>query len=142
MASEPGSGDDRQRTRARLVRFWRAVNPLARPVAGIAPWWVLLETSGRRSGRLRRTPLARGPMVEGAMWLIAVHGRRSAWVRNVEETAAVRLRFAGRWHAGTATIHPYDDAFVSRFNRYARSGPRMVGIDPSLVRVDLAERTP
>jgi hypothetical protein len=78
-------------------------------------------------------------MERGVMWLIAVHGRHSAWVRNVEETPAIRLRFAGRWHEGTAAIHPYDVALVSRFNRYARSGPRTVGIDPSLVRVDLAE---
>ena len=78
MASEPGSGMDRRRKRARLVRFWRAVNPLARPLAGIAPWWVLLETTGRRSGKRRHTPLARGPMDGGAMWLIAVHGRHSA----------------------------------------------------------------
>jgi hypothetical protein len=81
-------------------------------------------------------------MVGNAMWLIAVHGRHSVWVRNVEDTPAVRLRFAGRWHEGTASIHPYDDAFVRRFNRYARSGPRTVGIDPSLVRVELAERRP
>jgi len=139
MASEPESGAGRRR--ARLVRFWRAVNPLARVLAGIAPWWVLVETTGRRSGRRRRTPLARGPILEGAMWLIAVHGRHSAWVKNVEEHAAVRVRFSGRWHEGTASIHPYDAAFASRFNRYARSGPRMVGIDPSLVRVDLADPT-
>jgi deazaflavin-dependent oxidoreductase (nitroreductase family) len=142
MTSEPGSGHKRDRKRARLVRFWRVVNPLARPLAGIAPWWVLLETTGRRSGQPRRTPLARGPMDEKTMWLIAVHGRRSAWVRNVAEHPAVRVRLAGRWHEGTASIHAYDDALVSRFNRYARSGPKTVGIDPSLVRVDLAERGP
>ena len=140
MASEPGSREKRKR--ARLVRFWRAVNPLARPLAGIAPWWVLLETTGRRSGRLRRTPLARGPMVGEAIWLIAVHGRHAAWVRNLERSPAVRLRFVGRWHEGTASIHPYDEAFASRFNRYARSGPRTVGIDPLLIRIDLAHRRP
>ena len=31
------------------------------PLAGLAPWWVVLETKGRRTGRQRRTPLANGP---------------------------------------------------------------------------------
>jgi len=34
-------------TRRRLARtFWRIINPITRGVAGLAPWWVLLETTG------------------------------------------------------------------------------------------------
>jgi len=138
VASEPGPRKDRRRKRALLVRFWRLVNPPARVLAGFLPWWVLLETTGRLTGKRRRTPLAKGLMSGGAMWLIAVHGDHSRWVRNVAVTPTVRFRFGGRWHEGTASIHPFDDDMVSRFNRYARSGPRVVGFDPSLVRVDLA----
>ncbi len=137
MPSEPGSDADRRRKRARLVRFWRVVNPTARPLAGVAPWWVLIETTGRRSGRPRRTPLARGPVDEGALWLIAVHGRRSEWVKNAEQTPAVRVRFGVRWHEGIASVHPYDTEIARRFNRYARSGPKTMGIEPLMVRIDL-----
>ena len=136
MPSEPGPAQGKRRPR--LVRFWRVVNPLARPLSGIAPWWVLLETTGRQSGRRRRTPLATGPVEDGALWLIAVHGRHASWVKNLEAAPAVRVRIARRWREGTASVHPYYAAFAVRFNRYARSGPRMVGIDPVLVRVDLA----
>ena len=137
MPSEPGSAQGKRR---RLVRFWRVVNPLARPLSGIAPWWVLLETTGRQSGQPRRTPLATGPVKDGALWLIAVHGRHALWVKNLETTPAVRVKVGGRWREGTASVHPYDPGFAATFNAYARSGPRMVGIDPVFVRVDLSQR--
>ncbi len=34
----------------------------AAPFAGWAPWWVLLETDGRRTGEPKTTPLVRGPV--------------------------------------------------------------------------------
>lgn len=135
MASEPGSRPDK--SRRRHVRFWRVANPLARPLSGFAPWWVLVETTGLRSGRPKRTPIATGPILDGALWLIAVHGRRSFWVKNLEEQPSVRVRMRGRWRSGTASVHPYDEEFARRFNRYARSGPRMVGIEPAFVRIVL-----
>jgi deazaflavin-dependent oxidoreductase (nitroreductase family) len=121
----------------RLLRaFWRVVNPPTRLLAGIAPWWVLLETTGNRTGRTRRTPLAAGPVVDGEMLLIAVHGR-CGWVRNIEAQPAVRLRHRGRTHESTATVQPFDPELARRFNVYARSGPRIAGIDPVIVRVSL-----
>jgi hypothetical protein len=43
--------------RAIARAFWRVVNPIAlRFGAGRAPWWVILETTGRRTGR--PTPLS------------------------------------------------------------------------------------
>ena len=132
---------DRRRARIRrrlLVLFWRLLNPLTRPLAGLAPWWVLLETTGRRTGRTRQTPLAAGPYDGDVMWLIAVHGRRSAWVLNLESEPRVRLRHRGRWRIGTAQVQDWDPAVVARFSGYARSGPRITGIDPLLVRVSLS----
>src|SRR4051812_36745865 len=124
--------------RTALRAFWRVVNPLARPLAGVVPWWVLLETVGNRSGAIRRTPLAAGPMDGRAMLVIAVHGRASGWVRNIEASPRVRLRHRGRWRAGTAHVEELRPELLRRFNVYARSGPRMVGIDPVLVRVDVS----
>ena len=123
--------------RAAAMFFWRLFNPLARRLAGIAPFWVVLETTGRRTGLLRQTPLARGPEEQGATWLIAVHGRHSSWVRNLEAERAVRVRIAGHWRSGTAAVLPWDPEIVGRFSAYARLGPATLGIDPALVRVDV-----
>jgi hypothetical protein len=38
------------------------MNPLPLRLAGIAPWWVILETTGRRTGLPRRVPPAGGPL--------------------------------------------------------------------------------
>ncbi len=126
-----------RRRRSRHQTFWKVVNPLNRPLAGLAPWWVLLETRGCRSGMPRTTPLARGPVDGNVVWLSSVHGRHATWVRNIEASPEVRIKFSGRWHIGRATVHDYDESVVRRFNAYARSGPRMLGIDPVLVRVEL-----
>lgn len=120
------------------ILFWRVVNPPTRPLAGILPWWILLETTGCRTGRMHRVPLATGPTDPTGMWLNAVHGRHAAWIQNVDLHPAVRMRVRGRWRDGTATIHPFDPQIAARFNRYARSGPAFMGIDPLLVRVDWA----
>jgi deazaflavin-dependent oxidoreductase (nitroreductase family) len=117
--------------------FWRIVNPPTRPLAGVAPWWVLLETTGRRTGKPRTTPLARGPLDGNVMWLASVHGRHAAWVRNLAARPEVRVKLSGRWYSARATVHEYDEATAQRFNTYARSGPRTLGIDSVLIRVEL-----
>jgi deazaflavin-dependent oxidoreductase (nitroreductase family) len=116
---------------------WRAFNPLARRLAGTAPWWVVLETTGLRSGLERHTPLARGPHEGGAIWLISVHGRRAHWVRNLEADPAVRVKLGRRWRPGRATVERFDTERVRRFSSYAQAGPRVLGIEPVLVRVQL-----
>jgi hypothetical protein len=74
--------------------------------------------------------------------LISVHGRHADWVRNLEATPEVRIKLSGRWHHADATVHDYDAAIVRRFSLYARSGPRTLGIDPALVRVELRRERP
>ena len=113
------------------------MNPPTRPLAGYAPWWVLLETRGRRSGQPRTTPLARGPFDGDALWLASVHGRRADWVRNLEAEPEVRVKLSGRWRRGLAEIRDFDEDTARRFNPYARSGPRTLGVEPVLVRVAL-----
>lgn len=130
--------EEPQRARRRRHRaFWRIINPPLRQLAGFAPWWALLETRGRRTGLPRVTPLARGPVEGDVVWLNSVHGRHALWVRNLEATPEVRIKLSGRWHHARATVHDYDDPAGGRFNFYARSGPRTLGIDPVLVRVEL-----
>lgn len=72
------------------------------PLPGIA----ILETTGRKSGLPRRTPV--GKAVEGdTLWVVAEHGRKAAWVRNIEADPRVRVRLGRRWR--TATAHPLPD---------------------------------
>ncbi|MEA2315244.1 MAG: hypothetical protein QOI03_1936 [Solirubrobacteraceae bacterium] len=139
MSSEsaPPLEESQRRRRLRHRIFWKIVNPPTRWLAGFAPWWVLLETKGRRTGIPRTTPLARGPVEGDAVWLSSVHGRHALWVRNLEASPDVRVKLSGRWRRAHASIHEYDEVTVRRFNRYARSGPRTLGIDPVLVRLEL-----
>ena len=123
--------------RSVMILVWRIINPPNRLFAGIAPWWVVIETTGRRSGKPRKTPLARGPFADDSTWLISVHGRHASWVKNLEAAPTVRLRIKRRWHIGLASVIPYDAEIIRRFNLYARLGPATVGIDPALVRIDL-----
>jgi deazaflavin-dependent oxidoreductase (nitroreductase family) len=123
--------------RSVTILAWRIINPPSRPLAGIAPSWVLIETVGRRTGKHRRTSLARGPFDGDTTWLISVHGRHASWVKNVEDSPMVRSRVKRRWRTGTASVVRYDPEIIGRFNRCARSGPVTVGIDPTLIRIDL-----
>jgi hypothetical protein len=70
------------------------------------------------------------------MWLIAGHGRHAAWVANIDATPNVRLKHKGRWRPAIASVESLDRGMLSRFNSYARSGLRVTGLDPMLVRVE------
>jgi hypothetical protein len=58
-------------------------NPVARRLAGYVPGTAVLETTGRRTGKRRRTPVG-GRMRDGSFWLVAEFGRRADYVRNLE----------------------------------------------------------
>ena len=70
-------------------------------------------------------------------WLISVHGSHASFARNIAADPRVRLKLRRRWRAGTAAVVPIDPAVLGRFSLYARTGPRTVGIDPKLVRIEL-----
>ena len=81
-------------------------NPLvlAAARAGLpTPSVVILETTGRRSGEPRRVPVTR--LVEGdTLWIVTEHGRKAAYVRNIEANPRVRVRIGRRWRSGRAEI--------------------------------------
>src|SRR5437764_15398360 len=115
-----------RRQRRRLSRHrigWRIVNLPTRRLAGYAPWWALLETTGRRTGTPRTTPLGRGAVDGDVVWLNSVHGRHADWVRILETTPDVLLMLSARWPQGHATVCEFDEVIVRRFNAYARAGP-------------------
>lgn len=94
------------------------INPLMRLflVIGVNPLGLMiLETRGRVSGRRRRTPVGNGRVGEQA-WVIAEHGNRSNYVRNILHDPRVRVRLRRglryRWIDGRATVLPSDDALA------------------------------
>jgi deazaflavin-dependent oxidoreductase (nitroreductase family) len=80
---------------------------------GIAPpGYALLETIGRKSGKPRRTPVGRG-LVGEQFWIVAEHGSKAGYVRNIIANPRVRVKLrAGlraRWRTGKACVLPDDD---------------------------------
>jgi hypothetical protein len=62
---------------------------------GVAlPAFALLETTGRRSGRPRQTPVGNG-LVGDTFWLVAAHGDQSDYVRNLRADPTVRVKVRG-----------------------------------------------
>lgn len=87
------------------------VNPIVRAAVALRlapPSYAILETTGRRSGRPRRTPVGNG-LNGNTFWLVAEHGRRAHYVRNIAAHPRVRVKIRGRWRCGTAQILPDDD---------------------------------
>lgn len=73
-------------------------------------------------------------------WLIAVHGRHAGFAHNIAAEPRVRVKFKGRWHDARAMLVPIDEAVISKFSRYARLGPKTLGLDSMLVKLLLEER--
>ncbi len=86
----------------------RASNRLIRVAvrAGLAPGaFALLETTGRRTGLARHTPVGNG--LDGdTFWLVAAHGTQADYVRNLQAEPRVRVKADGLWRAGTAVVVP------------------------------------
>jgi deazaflavin-dependent oxidoreductase (nitroreductase family) len=76
------------------------------------PGYALLETKGRKTGKPRRTPVGDG-RVGNQFLLVAEHGTKAGYVRNIERDQRVRLKLREglkyRWHAGTAHLLSDDD---------------------------------
>src|SRR5437764_14195654 len=99
-------GDGDAARRRRTVRLQRYVlNPPMKLLTwlGVSPRHVLIETTGRVSGKRRRTIV--GAHRDGAtLWIVAEQGRHAGYVRNLEATPSVRVRLRGRWRDATAMI--------------------------------------
>lgn len=76
------------------------------------PGYALLETIGRKTGKPRRTPVGDGRVGE-QFWLVAEHGMKAGYVRNIARNSSVRLQLCdgwmGRWRTGTAHLLADDD---------------------------------
>lgn len=99
---------DKRRLTTTLARY--GFNPFVRVAVrlGLAPGWAILETRGRKSGKLRRTPVGDG-LVGDTFWIVAEHGRRAGYVRNIAADPRVRVLVGRRWRSGEAHLMPDDD---------------------------------
>jgi len=113
---------------------------LAAARAGLpTPSVVILETTGRRSGMPRRTPVTR-LLEDDTLWIVTEHGRKAAYVRNIRANPRVRVRAGRRWRTGTARVLPDHDwrAIQRRFpNKLNSAVVRAMGTEHLTVRVDL-----
>jgi deazaflavin-dependent oxidoreductase (nitroreductase family) len=136
-----------------LVRLLqrRLINPPLRMLfaAGLLPpGYALLETTGRRSGMSRRTPVGDG-LIGDTFWIVAEHGRRAAYVRNLQADPRVRVQVRTGlrtvWREGTARVLDDDDprgrqralAATSVNRRLNAFVVRAMGTELVTVRVDL-----
>lgn len=137
----------------RLVRFLQKylANPVVRAslrLGAAPPGYALLETTGRKSGQPRRTPVGDG-RVGDTFWIVTEHGRRAAYVRNVEADPRVRVLVREglrmRWRTGTAHVLADDDPrerqrWLGRQRLGARLNAvavRAMGTELLTVRIDL-----
>ena len=128
--------------RASTFASAKLLNPLVNAAARAGlplPMVVILETTGRRSGKQRRVPV--GKALEGdTLWVVAEHGRRASYVRNIEADPRVQARVGRRWRTGTAHVLQDDDwrARQRRMpNRVNSAAVRAMGTEHVTVRVDL-----
>ena len=127
---------DKHRVSTLLAKY--VANPIVKVVAGYVPFWALLETTGRKSGEPRRTPVGNG-LIGDTFWIVAEHGPRAQYVKNIQTNPRVRLRVGRRWRTGTAHLLPDDDPRARQ--RTMRRGNaalvRAAGTDLMTVRIDL-----
>jgi deazaflavin-dependent oxidoreductase (nitroreductase family) len=120
----------------------KLVNPLVRAMARLGvplPMVVILETRGRRSGRPRRVPV--GKAIEGdTLWIVTEHGRKAAYVKNIQADPHVRVRIGTRWRSGVAQVL-YDDDWRARQrrmpNKVNSAAVRLMGTEHLTIRIDL-----
>jgi len=114
----------------------RVANPLMRR----NPFQTLLETTGRKSGEPKRTPLG-GSRVGNQFWFVSEFGEKSQYVKNIQADPHVRVRLRGRWHKGVAHLVPDDDPrerlkSLPQFNSF---GVRTFGTNLLTIRVDFED---
>ena len=116
---------------------------------GLVPsGYALLETAGRKTGRPRRTPVGNG-LVGREFWIVAEHGQKAGYVRNIVGNPRVRLKLRdglrARWYTGTAHAL-FDDDPAERQRWLANQLPssasnatavRFFGTQLLTVRIDL-----
>ncbi len=123
----------------------RVVNPFVRRLIerGLFPrMTALLETTGRRSGQPRRTPVGNG-LRGDEFWIVTEHGWHADYVKNIAANPRVRVKVGREWYSGTAEILEDDDPYARLrwLKRPANDSMLLaVGTELLVIRVDLDAR--
>jgi deazaflavin-dependent oxidoreductase (nitroreductase family) len=129
------------RRRVSTLLSTRLFNPLVKVATNTAlamPGIAILETTGRKSGQPRRTPVGRS--LDGdACWIVAEHGGNASYVRNIQADPSIRIKIGRQWRTGTAHVMPNDDprARLRAMPAVDAAVVRLMGTDLITVRVDL-----
>ena len=111
------------------------------------PGDALLETTGRRTGRPRVTPVCDG--LEGdTFWIVAQRGHDADYVRNIEANPRVRVKGSlsnTNWRTGTARVLDDDDPAermrllgpTNHWRRLCLETSAAVATNPLTIRIDL-----
>ena len=114
----------------------------------VPPGYALLETTGRKTGKPRRTPVGNG-LVGKQFWIVTEHGQKAGYVRNIVGNPRVRLKLRNGlracWSTGTAHLLPDDDPRERQrwltnqvpTSAYNAAAVRFFGTQLLTVRVDL-----
>lgn len=139
----------KRRITTALARY--VINPPVRLLVGwglLPLGFALLDTTGRRSGRPRRTPVGDG-LVGDTFWIVAEHGYHANYVRNLVADPHVRVKVRRGlrpvWREGVAVVVPDDDPHA-RQRQLSRRHPlralnaavvRVMGSELLSIRIDL-----
>ncbi len=120
----------------------RLFNPFVRLAAktGLVPSVALLETTGRKTGEKRTTPVGNGLTKDRkTFWIVAEFGHKAAYVRNLQANPRVRVRVGRQWYSGTATTLPDDDPRERQksMRKVNAAVVRAVGTDLLTIRIDI-----
>jgi deazaflavin-dependent oxidoreductase (nitroreductase family) len=129
-----------RRRRIRRTQRW-LLNPPMRTLtcAGLMRHHVVLETTGRITGRRRRTVV--GVALEpDAVWIVAENGTRAGYVRNIGANPRVRVHLRGRWLTGLAEVVEGDDVTrrLGAFRPGHAATVRRFADNPATLRVRLS----
>lgn len=108
--------------------------------AGLVRDHVLIETTGRRSGKRRRNVVLMHVGGDTG-WIIAEQGRHAGYVRNLEADPGVRIRRDRRWVPARADVLADDDA-QARLDSFGTprhaADVRRFGTELTTIEVDLS----
>ena len=112
------------------------------------PGYALLETTGCKTGKVRRTPVG-AARVGYQFWIVAEHGMNAGYVCNLVRHPRVRVKvrkgLGAKWYMGTAHVLPDDDprerqrwlAGQLPSSRANAAAVRLFGTELLTVRIDL-----
>ena len=122
-------------------QFFRALNGFVEPVAEsgcFSPdFWptglILLETTGRRSGQRRRTPVL-AMMMDDHVIVRTIRGERSEWFKNLRANPDVRYWAGGRPRTARAVVHtPGEECSTEALPPFTAAGVAAAGLAVQLM---------